>query len=79
MANSLEKDIKKFVEDVGYGTCKRAGLGPTMAAFYAGMTPDPSYGGEWDEVVNELGIPMREANYWEDIWYKKDSWFNQMG
>ena len=75
----LEKEIQAFVGTVGYNACKKAGLGPTMFAFYSGMNPDSQFGGEWDEVANALGISSKEANYWEEIWYKKDSWFNQLG
>ena len=32
-----------------------------------------------DEVANDLGLSTREYNYWDDLYYKKNSWFNQMG
>lgn len=76
--SNLEKDIKDFVDNVGKSTCKKAGLSATMKAFYLGMTPSTEDSGDFDEVANELELSRKEANYWEDMWYKKDSWFNQM-
>ena len=75
----LDKEVKEFVEEVGYNICKKAGLGATISAFYMGMTPDPNDNGDFDDIANELGLLGKEVNYWEDLWYKKDSWFNQMG
>jgi hypothetical protein len=81
MANSLDADVKKFVEEVGgYGVCRRAGLSAMMQAFYCGMRLSDCTGeASPDEVANDLGLSTREYNYWDDLYYKKNSWFNQMG
>lgn len=78
MDKQFEKDLKQFIEDLGYSNCKKAGLGATMKAFYLGTGLD-TYGSDFDEVANELELSRKESNYWEDLWYKKDSWFNQLG
>ena len=78
MDKQFEAEVKQFFEEVGVSVCKRAGLGSTVAAFYMGMDPSSSHGGSFDEVVSELELTRKEIKYWEDLWYKKDSWLNQM-
>ena len=81
MANSLDADVKKFVKDVGgYSVCRRAGLSAMMQAFYCGMRlSDCTSEASPDEVANDLGLSTIEYNYWDDLYYKKNNWFNQMG
>lgn len=77
MDKKFDKEVQQFIEELGYHNCRKAGLGATMKAFYLGIGLEPS--GDFDEIANELELSRKETNYWEDLWYKKDSWFNQLG
>ena len=77
MDKKFDKAVQQFIEELGYHNCRKAGLGATMKAFYLGTDLD-IYSSDFDEVANELELSRKDANYWEDLWYKKDSWFNQM-
>ena len=72
----LDSEVKKFVAEVGKSECKRAGLGSMMQAFYCGMELGPSV--DPYEVGEDLGLSSMEFNYWEDLFYKKNSWFNNL-
>lgn len=78
MANTLEQKIKEFVKEVGVKECHKAGLAAMMQAYYCGMDLDYHCCAGADEVANDLGISTREYNYWDELYYRKDSWFNQM-
>lgn len=78
MSKSLDTEVKEFITEVGKSVCKKAGLAATVSAFYLGNYPNPNDTGDFDEVANELGLSRKDANYWEDLWYKKDSWFNNL-
>lgn len=71
----LDKEVKKFVAEVGRDECKKYGLSAMMQAFYCGMYLEPCDYSP-DEVANDLGISNAEYNYWDDLYYKKSSWFN---
>ena len=73
----LDNNVKEFINSIGKNLCKRAGLASTVVAFYEGRTPDTNFKGDFDEVVNELGLTQKEINYWEDLWYKRNSRFNK--
>ena len=70
----LDKEVKQFVSEVGKANCKRVGLGSMMQAFYCGMELGPSV--DPYEVGTDLGLSSKEFDYWEDLFYKKNSWFN---
>ena len=72
-----ESDIKQFCKDIGYSRIKRAGLANTVKAYYLGM--DLSYENyeDFDEVANELDLSSKECTYWENLFYRKDSWLNK--
>lgn len=70
----LDKEVKQFVSEVGKTNCKHAGLGSMMQAFYCGMELGPSV--DPYEVGTDLGLSSKEFDYWEDLFYKKNSWFN---
>ena len=74
----MDEKIKKFVEEVGVKECNRAGLAAMMTAYYCGMHLEYNCCASPDEVANDLGISAQEYNYWDDLYYKKDSWFNKM-
>lgn len=73
----LDKDVREFVNDVGYSRIKRCGLGATIAAFYTGMNLVENSGDDFYEIAAELGLSRKEVNYWEDLYWKKDSWLNK--
>lgn len=74
----LDKRVKDFVDEVGVNECKKVGLSAMMQAFYCGMRLNDCLGAASpDEVANDLGISVQEYNYWDDLYYKKDSWFNK--
>lgn len=72
----LDNEVKDFVKDIGIPICKRAGLGAMAKAFYLGLNPTQEVSCDISEVANELELSIQEINYWEDLWYKKDSWLN---
>ena len=73
-----DKDVKEFVENVGgYTVCRHAGLAATMQAFYCGVDLSNN-SADSSEIADDLGLSNGEYNYWVDLWYKKDSWFNQL-
>ena len=74
---TLDTKVKKFVDDVGRNECKKAGLGAMMKAFYCGLRLSECSRRSSDEIANDLGLSTREFYYWEDLYYKKDSWFNK--
>lgn len=75
---NLDIEVKEFINDIGKNICKKAGFASTVVAFYEGRTPDINFAGDFDEIANELGLTEKEIKYWEDLWYKKNSWFNQL-
>ena len=74
----LDKKVKEFVEEIGVEECKKAGLAAMMSAFYCGMHLDYTCNAGPDEVANDLGLSSWEYNYWDDLYYKKNSWFNKL-
>lgn len=78
MDKKFEDSVKKFVKEVGVRECHKAGLAAMMMAFYCGTELEYDCCAGADEVANDLGISAREFNWWDDLYYKKDSWFNQM-
>lgn len=72
----LDNEVKDFVKDIGIPICKKAGLGAMVKAFYLGLNPVQEVSYDIFEVANELELSIQEINYWEDLWYKKDSWLN---
>ena len=73
---SLDKEVKQFVDDYGKSVCKKAGLAGCINSFYCGLDIRPIESSA-DEIANELGLFRKEFEYWEDLFYKKDSWLNQ--
>ena len=74
----LDKKVKDFVNEVGINECKKAGLSAMMSAFYCGMRlSDCTSAASPDEVANDLGLSTSEYYYWDDLYYKKNSWFNK--
>ena len=71
-----ENDIKEFCKEFGYGTVKRAGIANTVKAYYMGIDLEFDEDADFDEVARELDMSRKEYNYWEDLFYKKDSWLN---
>lgn len=78
MDKKFDQEVKEFVEEVGKSVCKKAGIAATIVSFYTGVNPNSNNVGSFDEVVNELELSRKEIDYWEDLWYKKDSWFNKL-
>ena len=72
-----EKEIKQFCKDAGYAHVKKCGLAATVMAFYMGTRLEWGKGEEFDDIANQLGLSRKECNYWEDLFYKKDSWLNK--
>ena len=72
----LDTDVREFMNEVGIKICRKAGLASTMKAFYLGLDTVSYDNGDFDEIVNELDLARQESSYWEDLWYKKDSWLN---
>ena len=74
--DKLDKEVEEFVNDCGKSICKRAGLAGMMNSFYCGLDIRPSEASE-DEIANDLELSKQEFEYWENLFYKKDSWLNQ--
>lgn len=75
----LDTQVKDFVDEVGKAECTKYGLSAMMSAFYCGMRlSDCASNASPDEVADDLGLSSREYNYWDDLYYKKDSWFNKL-
>jgi len=72
-----EKEIKQFCKDAGYAHVKKCGLAATVMAFYMGTRLEWGKGEEFDDIANQLGLSRKECDYWEDLFYKKDSWLNK--
>ena len=68
-----EKEIKQFCKDAGYAHVKKCGLAATVMAFYMGTRLEWGKGEEFDDIANQLGLSRKECDYWEDLFYKKDS------
>jgi len=49
-----------------------------MSAFYCGTYLEYTCNAGPDEVANDLGLSTWEYNYWDDLYYKKNSWFNKL-
>lgn len=73
----LDDKIKEFVKTVGAKDCKKAGLASVLSSFYCGMPLNFNFKGDADEVANELGLSRATYEYWEDLFYKRDSWLNK--
>lgn len=80
MTKSLDENVREFVESVGgYNACKRAGLCAMMQAYYCGMhLNECDKNASPDEIASDLELTTREYDYWDDLYYRKDSWFNNM-
>lgn len=72
----LDKEVREFVNDFGKSICKRAGLAGLMRSFYCGLDIRPSESSA-DEIANDLGLSKKEFEYWEDLFYEKESWLNK--
>lgn len=72
---SLDKEIKQFVNDYGKAICHKAGLAGMINSFYCGTAIMPCDASA-EEIANDLGLSSKEFDYWEDLYYKKSSWFN---
>lgn len=69
--------VKQFCKDAGYDHVKKCGLGATVMAFYMGTKLEWGKNEDFDSIANELNLSKDECNYWEDLFYKKDSWLNK--
>lgn len=76
--DELDKEVRQFVEDNGFYNCHQIGLAGLMNAFYCSIPIEQSnlISVSADEVANDLGLSRKEFEYWEDLYYKKTSWFN---
>ena len=71
----FEKELKDWFDDRGYSELKKLGFAGTLKFYYMGIKEEDR--GDPSEIAEALGLSNQEWNTWEDIWYKKDSWFNQ--
>ena len=75
LVKEIDDFVKALINEYGYDNVKKAGLGGVVKAFYIGVELEKNV--DADEVFNALGIYGKEVNYWESLWYKKNSWLNK--
>lgn len=71
-----EIKIKTFCKDAGYSHVKKCGLAATVMAYYMGTRLEWGKNEDFNAIADELNLSQEDRNYWQALFYNKDSWLN---